>query len=92
VFECIVKHQMLGCAGQPFLPTDNMRNLHFYVINDIGEMISGPTVTLNKYEVIKVLMFDRYYTINCIPKGYALALISESKSVWLTLIDFTFPF
>jgi hypothetical protein len=45
---------MLARIGQPLLSSHDMSNLHLPIVDDIGEVKSGPPVALNNYKVIKL--------------------------------------
>ena len=59
--ESLVEHDVQRSTRQPFLATNNVRNLHQVVINDIGQVVGGQLVgTLVEHLVIADVTLDAH--------------------------------
>lgn len=53
---------MLGRVGEPLSPSDHVGYLHLPVIHNVGEVVSGPSISLADDEVIEFIgsHFSKY--------------------------------
>ena len=81
-----IQHHMQRSRRQPLLTTDNMRNFHQVIVNNICQMIGRQLVsTFVKHLVITDITLDTYLTTNQVIHQYLLSgLHHETNHVLMT--------
>ncbi len=69
-----------------------MRYLHFDVVYDVSEVVSGPAITLHQNEVVEVLLIDRHILINGVSEGHTSNLVTKPVGMGYALRYLRFCF
>ncbi len=56
--ECAVQQYVLRRRGDPLLGADDVCNLHEVIVDDIGEVIGGEAVRLQKNLIVDIVVFE----------------------------------
>jgi len=91
--KSLVEQYVEWGAGQPFLTTDDVCDLHQVIINDVGQMIGGQFVcTLVEHLVIENVALDTHVATDHIVDVYFLSrLYLEAHGVLHAVVDEFLP-
>ena len=56
--ENLVQVDVLGGVGEPLCSSDDMGDIHLPVVDHIGEVVSGPSISFGNNEVVEVVGSD----------------------------------
>lgn len=57
--KSLIENDVFGCGGDPFLPTNDMRDLHCVVIDYVRKMVGREPIGLHENLVFHLSVIDR---------------------------------
>ena len=81
-----VKQHVQGGAGQPFFASDDVRDAHVVVVDDVGQMVGRQAIRLHQHLVVKHAGFEGHLPANGVVEGHVFFGVwrLETDDKWRT--------